>query len=403
MNTSIRTIQGATRLAFDSVEGVTNSVEKMHETIAQGPLAWLPRSAKPAGAHGLIATSVYAIIRGVNSVLRDGADHTFKLVPDATGTGKRSDAETRVVSALNGAYGDHLEATGNPLATTMTLMTPDLALTLEPQVLAEALPEASPHVVVLVHGLSLSELSWSRKGGPCVGGRLQDELGYTPLYLRYNTGRHISTNGQQFAALLEQLCEAWPVPVESLSLVGHSMGGLVIRSACWYAGETQESWLARLRRVVCLGTPHHGSPLERAGHALDLAMQKIPYTEPLAFGRHRSAGIKDLYHGDLLDQDWQEHHPKRPRQDRRRTIPLLPGVEYYFAAATLGRDRHDPLGHLLGDLLVRLDSAVGSHQEDLRSLAVKEENCRVFHEKNHFDLLDDGRVHQQIIDWFGQD
>lgn len=401
MNTSVRTIQGATRLAFDSIEGVTNSVEKMHETIAQGPLAWLPGSAKPARAHGLIATSVYSIIRSVNSALRDGADYTFALVPDASGAAKSSDAETRMVAALNGAYGDHLEATGNPLATPMTLMSGGRALSLTPELLAEALPEASPHVVVLVHGLSLSELSWSRKGSPSVGDRLRDELGYTPLYLRYNTGRHISTNGQQFARLLEQMCEAWPVPVESLSVVGHSMGGLVTRSACWYAGAAGQSWLNLLQRVVCLGTPHHGSPLEKAGHAFDLAMQKIPYTEPLAFGQHRSAGIKDLHHGDLLDQDWQEHHPKRPRRDRRRAIPLLPGVEYYFAAATLGRDQHDPLGHLLGDLLVRLDSAVGSHKEDLRSLAVKAENCRVFHEKNHFDLLDDRRVHQQIIDWFG--
>jgi pimeloyl-ACP methyl ester carboxylesterase len=282
----------------------------------------------------------------------------------------------------------------------MTLMTTAAALTLEPAALAEALPQANPHLVILVHGLSLSELGWSRKGNPSIGDRLQDELDYTALYLRYNTGRHISTNGRQFAQMLEQLCEAWPVPVESLSLIGHSMGGLVIRSASWYAGESRYRWLARLRRVVCLGTPHHGSPLERAGHAFDLAMQKLPYTEPLAFGRHRSAGIKDLHHGDLLDQDWQEHHPRRPRQDRRQAVPLLEGVEYYFAAATLGRHRHDPLGYLLGDLLVRLDSAVGSHKDDLRRLAINPENCRVFHEKNHFDLLDDKRVHQQIIDWF---
>ena len=251
-----------------------------------------------------------------------------------------------------------------------------------------------------MHGLSLSELSWSRKGAPCIGGRLEEELGCTPLYLRYNTGRHISTNGQELAELLGQLCEAWPVPVESLSLIGHSMGGLVIRSACWYAEKAQSSWLQRLQRVVCLGTPHHGSVVAKAGHALGVAMQKIAYTEPLDLGRHRSVGIKDLRHGDLLDEDWQGHDPDQPRPDTRRLVPLLPNVDYYFAAATLGRDRNDPLGHLLGDLLVRLDSAVGSHSDDLRKLDIEPENCRVFHEKNHFDLLDDERVHRQIIDWF---
>jgi pimeloyl-ACP methyl ester carboxylesterase len=301
---------------------------------------------------------------------------------------------------LNGAFGDHLEATDNPLATPMSLMTPQQPLTLTAAALAASLPHASPHLVVLVHGLSMSELGWSRKGMPCIGARLQDELAVTPLYLRYNSGRHISTNSQQFAGLLEQLCEAWPVPVESLSLVGHSMGGLVIRSACWYAGQAQYTWLQRLQRVVCLGTPHHGSPLEKAGHALDVAMQKIAYTAPLAFGRHRSAGIKDLRHGNLLDQDWQGHNPDQPRPDSRRLVPLLPHVDYYFAAATVGRDEHDPLGHFLGDLLVRLDSAIGAHKDDLRKLSIKPENCRVFHQKNHLDLLDDERVHRQIIDWF---
>ena len=118
-------------------------------------------------------------------------------------------------------------------------------------------------------------------------------------------------------------------------------------------------------------------------------------------GRRRSAGIKDLHYGDLLDEHWQGDHPEQPRPDTRRVVPLLPGVDYYFAAATLGRDENDPLGRLLGDLLVRLDSAVGEHKDDLRRLHIKPENCRIFHEKNHFDLLDDARVQRQVIQWLG--
>lgn len=400
MNTSMQTIRGTTRLAFDSIEGVTNAVEQMHETIARHPLPWSPQPSRPTQAHGVIASAVYAVIRGVNSALRDGVDHSFGLLPHGSDEPHRSGAETRMAAALNGAFGDHLENTRNPLATAMALTTPRRPLALDRAAIATAIPEASPHLVVLVHGLSMSELSWSRDGAPGMGARLEDELGITPLYLRYNTGRHISTNGQDFAQLLAQLCEAWPVPVESLSLIGHSMGGLVIRSACWYAQQAQSPWLAQLQRVVCLGTPHHGSSVAKAGHALDIAMHKIPYTQPLAFGRRRSAGIKDLRHGDLLDEDWQGHNPDQHRPDTRRLVPLLPHVDYYFAAATLGRDRHDPLGHILGDLLVRLDSAVGSHRDDLRQLNVKPENCRVFHEKNHFALLDDEQVHLQVIDWF---
>ncbi|MEH6635671.1 MAG: hypothetical protein V7700_09130 [Halioglobus sp.] len=401
MNTSLRTIHGTTRLAFDSVEGITNAVERMHETIARRPLPWAAQPTSPTRAHGLIAAAVYATIRSVNNMLRAGTDQSFALIPDSIGAAAHSSADIRMMAALNGAFGDHLEATDNPLATPMTLMTPQQPLELEATALAAAIPQASAHLVVLVHGLSLSELSWQRKGAPCIGSKLQQEVDCTPLYLRYNTGRHISTNGQEFAQLLQQLIAAWPVPVESLSLVGHSMGGLVIRSASWYAEQANSEWLTHLQRVVCLGTPHHGSPVERAGHALDVAMQKIPYTEPLAFGKLRSAGIKDLRHGDLLDEDWQGHHPDQTRPDTRAPVPLLPQVEYYFAAATLGRHQHDPLGQLLGDLLVRLDSATGTHDDDLRHLDIKPENCRVFHEKNHFDLLDDARVHRQIIDWFG--
>jgi pimeloyl-ACP methyl ester carboxylesterase len=400
MNTSIQSVQGGTRLAFDSVEGITNTVERMHETIVRRALPWSQLIYGTDRAHGLTAAAVYAAIRGINGALRTGIDRSFDLVPDTVASSGRSGTEGRMVSALNGVFGDHLEATGNALAIPMRLTTPHHPLDLNRAAVAAAIPQASPHIVVLVHGLSLSEHSWQRKEAPCMGSRLQQELGHTPLYLSYNSGRHISTNGQEFAQQLEQLCEAWPVPVESLSLVGHSMGGLVIRSACWYAEQAKSDWLPHLQRVVCLGTPHHGSPLERAGHALDVAIQKIPYTEPLALTRQRSAGIKDLRHGNLLDEDWLGHNPDQPRPDNRRTVPFLPDVDYYFAAATLGRHDQDPLGHLLGDFLVRMDSAVGSHKDDLRHLPIKPENCQVFHEKNHFDLINDERVHQQIIAWF---
>jgi hypothetical protein len=129
-------------------------------------------------------------------------------------------------------------------------------------------------------------------------------------------------------------------------------------------------------------------------------MKKLPYAEPMLFGKLRSAGIKDLRHGALLDEDWQGYHPDERRPDQHRVVPLIAGVDYYFAAASLGRDERDPLGHLLGDLLVRPDSAVGIHRNELKRLKIRPENCRVFHEKNHFDLLDDARVQQQVVDWF---
>lgn len=404
MKTSIQTLHGGSQLIFDAVEGITNTVERMHETIARHPLPWSQQPAELSRAHGFIASTVYCAVRSVNDVLREGADKAFGLLPKRTGDNTaQSAAEICAIAALNGAFGDHLESTGNTLALPMILTTPSRQLQLNREALTTALPQASPHLVIMLHGLSMSELSWGRKEPGCIGRLLREELGYTPMYLRYNSGRHISTNGREFAEILEQLCDVWPVPVESISLIGHSMGGLLIRSACWYADETGSTWLNHLKRVVCLGTPHHGSPVAKAGHALNVAMEKIPYVEPLAFGRRRSAGIKDLRHGDLLDEDWQGYHPDHDRPDTRQPVPLLPDVDYFFAAATLGQDEHDPLGHALGDILVRLDSAMGSHSDNLRHLNINPENCRVFHEKSHLDLLSDGQVHRQIVEWFSAD
>lgn len=400
MKPSIRAIQGTSRLVFDVVEGITNTVENMHESIARTPMSLFSTAPGSTRARGFIASAVYQTIRGINAGLRTGVDKSFALLPEDRFTAEETRTEARWVAALNGVCGDHLAATDNALATPMTFRLAGKALDLHPQALQAALPQASPHLLVLVHGLSLSELNWKRGERPSIGDTLSDELDCTALYLRYNTGRHISTNGQQFANMLQTIIAAWPVPVESISLLGHSMGGLVIRSACWYAQCTEADWLSSLKQVVCLGSPHHGSPLEKAGHAFEAAMEKLPYTEPLLLAKKRSAGIKDLRHGSLLDEDWLPDHRAAATPKSHAAVPLVPGVDYFFAAASVGRDQFDPLGHMLGDLLVRPDSATGVHKNELRQLTIKPENCRVFHEKNHFDLLGDSHVHEQLIDWF---
>jgi len=262
------------------------------------------------------------------------------------------------------------------------------------------MPAASPHIVVMVHGLCLSEQCWQEDEDPGIGQHLKRELGMDPVYLRYNSGRHISSNGRELARQLDDLCAAWPVPVESLSLVGYSMGGLVIRSACWYAEAEQCSWLKPLKRILFLGSPHHGSPLEKAGHVVETALQSIKHVEPLMFGRKRSAGIKDLRHGYLLDEDWEYPAEKKLNLDTRREVPLLPSVDHYFIAASIGRHDKHPMGHLFGDLLVRVDSALGARSNSPGSFKVKKENCRVFRERNHFDLLNDDSVREQVVKWF---
>ena len=49
-----------------------------------------------------------------------------------------------------------------------------------------------------------TEFAWGFGGGETYGARLARDLGVTPVYVRYNTGRHISENGRSLAELLER-------------------------------------------------------------------------------------------------------------------------------------------------------------------------------------------------------
>jgi len=401
MPVSIRSVLGATKLVFDSIGGMTRMVEQMHGTIAArpSPLSSPPHTTVRApGRAGAVYSTLETVIQRLGEAVDRSAVELLEMLPEQ----EPSQTEAKILAALNGVCGDYLESGGNPLALSMGFSTPHQSLPLTQEGIQRVLPDATPHVVVLVHGLCLSEHAWSRRGSPSIGQRLHEAHGTTPVYLRYNSGRRISSNGRELAQKLEQLVRAWPMPVESLALVGHSMGGLVIRSACFYGQKEGQRWLESLRRVACLGTPHHGAPLEKLGHRLTSWMTRSPYVNPLALGARRSAGIKDLRHGNLLDEDWQGRDPDVAHPDQRQVVALLPGVEYYFVASTVGHDENDVRGHVLGDLLVRPGSAVGSHSEEERRIRAQPENCRVFHGLNHFDLLDHPSVHEQLVAWFGR-
>src|SRR5690606_26992599 len=142
--------------------------------------------------------------------------------------------------------------------------------------LAAVCPDAGKHVVVLVHGLCMNDRQWLRNGHDH-GASLERDLRCPVLYLHYNSGLPISRNGRNFARLLESLIKAWPTPIERLSIVGHSMGGLVARSACLHAQRSGHAWLHSLDAIVFLGTPHRGAPLERGGHWLERLLSVSPY------------------------------------------------------------------------------------------------------------------------------
>jgi hypothetical protein len=304
-----------------------------------------------------------------------------------------------VLAALNGLFGDLLARADNPLAIRMRLRRHGRPLQLEKAALAAALPEASGKLLILAHGLCRSDLQWHRAHHDH-GAALARDLGYTPLYLHYNSGRHVSTNGREFSALLEQLVAQWPVPVEHITLLAHSMGGLVCRSACYYARAAHHAWLARLEHMIFLGTPHHGAPLERHGNWLGAVLGRNSFTAPFArLGEIRSAGITDLRYGNLLDEDWHGRNRFEHTGDLRRAVPLPRAVNCYAIAGTTGQRAGDIRDRLLGDGLIPLDTALGRHDDPARTLSFRKSRQWIGFGIHHLDLLSSVDVYETIRAW----
>jgi pimeloyl-ACP methyl ester carboxylesterase len=235
------------------------------------------------------------------------------------------------------------------------------------------------------------------------GSRLERDLGFTPLYVRYNSGLHISENGRRLSQLLADVVDSWPVAISEIVLVGHSMGGLVVRSASHYGEHSEEGWVSDVRHVFCLGSPHLGAPMEKGANAASWALGRLAETKPLAsIINGRSEGIKDLRYGYLVDEDWQDRDPDALLKNNRHHIPFLETANYYYVGATLTRDPHHPVGHLVGDLLVRFPSARGDGAPGQR-IPFHIDNGHHAGGLTHFHVLNDPGVYRQIHAWLERD
>jgi pimeloyl-ACP methyl ester carboxylesterase len=230
------------------------------------------------------------------------------------------------------------------------------------------------------------------------GARLERELQVTAVDIRYNTGRHISDNGASLHELLEELTAAWPVPLREIALVGHSMGGLVARSACHQGDAAGASWVRRVRHVVSLGTPHMGAPMAQGVHYLAHGLSALPETRPFGnFFKRRSAGIRDLRGGSLVDADWRDKDPDALRAAALQEVPLLKGATHHFVAATITRDARHPLGRVVGDWLVLSPSASGRARA--RTIGFRDEDGHQLGGTNHIALLNHPAVYAQLCRW----
>jgi len=385
--------QGAGQLTVDAILGITDIVESMHHTITSiGGIIGQPGQTRTKGITGMI----YKTVRTVTALAGKGLDVSLNHLGSLMEASESSPGREAVLSALNGVLGDYLIGSENPLTISMCFRREGIPLREEE--LSEIILQSNGKVVILIHGLCMNDLQWNRDGHDH-GAALSCDLGITPIYLHYNTGRHISENGKEFANLLETFLTSSPQPIE-LFIVAHSMGGLVSRSACHYAKLSGHTWLKQLKKMVLLGTPHHGAPLEKGGNWLENILKISRYSLPFArLGKIRSAGILDLRYGNVVDEDWKGLNPHELSGDQRTPVPLPEEVLCYAFAGTISKEVSKLGDDLIGDGLVTVNSALGRHKNPQLQLVFPESHQRVEREINHLDLLNKLEVYEVLNQW----
>lgn len=396
-------LRAITLLATDATAAVTRMAEGVHQSVWRTLGA--PSGATPVQARGLTGL-IYKSINGVTHRVGIGMAAALTrlepLLQRIEHQGEESLERAAVLAALNGVMGDRLQAAGNPLATPMTLRH-------QGKILDWAAPpdakQVTGKILIAIHGLCMNDRQWaSQHAGLPVNHAeaLCAALGYTPVYVRYNSGLHVSENGQLLARQLDHLARHWPVPVTELSVLAHSMGGLVTRSALASATASSQAWPGLLKNIIFLGTPHHGSPLERAGNWIDVILGSTPYSRPFAkLGQLRSAGITDLRYGHVQSADWQGHDRFQSKPDSRVHLPLPESIACFAVAATTAAKRSPMADRLVGDGLVPLHSALGLHDKPERCLHFATDHQLIAYRTSHLALLSSPAVAQQLLTWLG--
>jgi pimeloyl-ACP methyl ester carboxylesterase len=389
-------LQGITNLIVDVTIGVTNLVEAMHKQVVHP--SFLP-STTIQKLITSIASITYKNIRWSTLFIGSSIYKMLKKLTPAIGKIKDSDKKEIILSVLNGVIGDYLEEKENPLKITMQFRYQSKTLAIDPKSIKAAYPKVNGKILLMIHGSCMNDLQWTRKDHNH-GKIIATELNKTPIYLKYNSGLHISSNGKNLNNLLEELVKNWPVPIEELVIIAHSMGGLVSRSALYYGEKNQKKWTKHVKKIVFLGTPHHGSYVERTGNYLDLILESIHYAKPFArLGKIRSAGITDLRYGNLIDEDWKDDNRFEIKNDKRRNIKLSKQIEFYTIAAVIGNETASLSTQILGDTLVDVKSALGQHKNPDKNLNFKKENIWISYDSNHLDLLNNPKILDKLKVW----
>jgi pimeloyl-ACP methyl ester carboxylesterase len=389
---SLAELRDALALLQRGAEGVIDITEGLHQSV-RGTLG-LAHGPSPERCGGL-SGQVYGWVRGAHGLLGSGLQGALKILErrreQALANLSESGRETRPapldprrlawLSVLNGVCGDHLQASGSALAIAPQLL-PAQARRGHAKPRGRSARARSRHVLVLIHGLCMNDLQWRSGDDPGHGEALAEALGATPKYFRYNSGLSIAHNGRALSEALDAwLAEQDRAPAR-ISLIGHSMGGLVARRAELEARASGRTWREALRELVLIGTPNEGAPLERLGHAFERVLAAAPYAHHFTrLGAVRSRGILDLRHAELGEGS---------------AADLPEDVRCLRIAGLLAGSAKGAGAGWIGDGLVPVDSALG--RQRFASARARGDELTV-PSCGHLQLLRSEAVRAPMRDW----
>lgn len=396
-------VRALARLGLTELSAATVGVARVHQAVSSTVFGAMRiaagRRVEPIRMlHDTVSETVYTSITGI----LDSAQIVADALPETARQPSRTVRGAAVIGVLDGLIGDALVDNEPALAPEMAVRVDGVPVTLSPSALRAAFPDATGHLVVFLHGLMETEHAWRMGHRPSYGSRMALEIGATEILVRYNTGRGIADNGASLAELLNALTLQWPVPVRRVSLIGHSMGGLVIRSACHIGAvgdpARRAPWIPLVTETVSLGSPHLGAPLARGVHAASSALRALSVTRP--FGellRRRSAGVRDLFHGTVIaDANAGADDPDGFWQAPGADVALLASARHLFVTASLFDDPDHLLGRYLGDGLVLTPSGRGFHRS--RHIGFRAEDGMHIGHAHHFTLLNSELIYPWLRD-----
>lgn len=345
--------------------------------------------------------SIYGTVRGAGSIASAAIAVGAATIGDTRTVRPlwKSRRGAGIQAATNALWGDEFARQQSHMHTELGIRDPDGApVSTDAISLNQAYCAPTHRLVVLLHGLGHTERCWQGRidddGAPIGITHALEADGFTPVFVRYNTGMRVSHNRERLSQLLDDIVDNWPAPVHEIALIGHSMGALIARGAVHTGKSAGSTWITRVRHVVSIAAPHHGSPIEKGVHCASRILDRTAEGRPLsAFIDERSAGIKDMRFGTVQDVDQDEVVDKAQTEVSIR--PLGDGINHHLVAGIVTANSRNLFGLMVGDLVVRLGSATGAGSRT----KVEAANVQVFTGRTHPGLLKDPAVHSQVRAW----